>query len=296
MTTASRLRDAMAGDGCLTVPGVHDALTALLAEQAGFRVALLGGNATTASVLGLPDLGFLSADALTTHVRNICHVLRIPLLVDADTGFGGPLQVHRTVAALERAGAAAIQIEDQVPAKKCGLLQGGHPLVSATEMVEKVQAATAARKDADTVIVARTLAYSSGGLDEAVRRGCAYREAGADAVFVQVPGTLEELREIRRSIPGPLVVNLDEAIPASALDVSEAAAEGYRMALFPGTIRYTLVKAVSDALTVLRDEGTTRTRRDRMASLAEYHGVLRMDEFLELEHKLTNPSEPPQEP
>ena len=296
MTTASRLRDAMAEDACLTVPGVHDALTALLAEQAGFRVALLGGNATTASVLGLPDLGFLSADTLTTHVRNICHVLRIPLLVDADTGFGGPLQVHRTVAALERAGAAAIQIEDQVPAKKCGLLQGGHPLVSATEMVEKVQAATAARKDADTVIVARTLAYSSGGLDEAVRRGCAYREAGADAVFVQVPGTLEELREIRRSIPGPLVVNLDEAIPASALDVSEAAAEGYRMALFPGTIRYTLVKAVSDALTVLRDEGTTRTRRNRMASLAEYHGVLRMDEFLELEHKLTNPSEPPQEP
>ena len=296
MTTASRLRDAMAEDGCLTVPGVHDALTALLAEQAGFRVALLGGNATTASVLGLPDLGFLSADALTTHVRNICHVLRIPLLVDADTGFGGPLQVHRTVAALERAGAAAIQIEDQVPAKKCGLLQGGHPLVSATEMVEKVQAATAARKDADTVIVARTLAYSSGGLDEAVRRGCAYREAGADAVFVQVPGTLEELREIRRSIPGPLVVNLDEAIPASALDVSEAATEGYRMALFPGTIRYTLVKAVSDALTVLRDEGTTRTRRDRMASLAEYHDVLRMDEFLELEHKLTNPSEPPQKP
>ena len=296
MTTASRLRDAMAEDGCLTVPGVHDALTALLAEQAGFRVALLGGNATTASVLGLPDLGFLSADALTTHVRNICHVLRIPLLVDADTGFGGPLQVHRTVAALERAGAAAIQIEDQVPAKKCGLLQGGHPLVSATEMVEKVQAATAARKDADTVIVARTLAYSSGGLDEAVRRGCAYREAGADAVFVQVPGTLEELREIRRSIPGPLVVNLDEAIPASALDVSEAAAEGYRMALFPGTIRYTLVKAVSDALTVLRDEGTTRTRRDRMASLAEYHDVLRMDEFLELEHKLMEPSEFPQKP
>ena len=296
MTTASRLRDAMAEDGCLTVPGVHDALTALLAEQAGFRVALLGGNATTASVLGLPDLGFLSADALTTHVRNICHVLRIPLLVDADTGFGGPLQVHRTVAALERAGAAAIQIEDQVPAKKCGLLQGGHPLVSATEMVGKVQAATAARKDADTVIVARTLAYSSGGLDEAVRRGCAYREAGADAVFVQVPGTLEELREIRRSIPGPLVVNLDEAIPASALDVSEAAAEGYRMALFPGTIRYTLVKAVSDALTVLRDEGTTRTRRDRMASLAEYHDVLRMDEFLELEHKLMEPSEFPQKP
>ena len=290
MTTASRLRDAMAEDGCLTVPGVHDGLTALLAEQAGFPAALLGGNAATASLLGLPDLGFLSADALIAHVRNICHVLRIPLLVDADTGFGGPLQIHRVVAALERAGAAAIQIEDQVPAKKCGLLQGGHPLVPATEMVEKVQAAAAAREDADTVIVARTLAYSSGGLQEAIRRACAYRDAGADAIFVQSPGTLEELREIRGSVPGPLVVNMDEAIPASALDVGEAAAEGYKIALFPGSIRYTLVKAVKETLAVLEREGTTRSCRRRMASLAEYHDVLRMDEFLELEGSLTTPS------
>ena len=290
MNSASRLRDAMAGDGCLAVPGVHDGLTALLAEKAGFRVALLGGNAVTASVLGLPDLGFLSADALIAHVRNLCQVLRIPLLVDADTGFGGPLQVHRTVAALERAGAAAIQIEDQAPAKKCGLLEGGHPLISAAEMVEKVRAAAAARTDPDTVIVARTLAWSSGGLDEAIRRGRAYQEAGAGAVFVQVPGTLEELREIRRGIPGPLVVNMDEAIPASTLDVNEAAAEGYKVALFPGTIRYTLVRAVGDALAVLRREGNTRSRRERMASLDEYHGVLRMDEFLGLEDTLTKPS------
>ena len=290
MTSASRLRNAMAEDGCLAVPGVHDGLTALLAEQAGFRAALLGGNAATASLLGLPDLGFLSADALIAHVRNICHVLRIPLVVDADTGFGGPLQVHRIVAALERAGAAAIQIEDQVPAKRCGLLEGGHPLVTATEMTEKVRAAAAARTDPDTVIVARTLAYSSGGLDEAIRRGRGYHEAGADAVFVQVPGTLEDLREIRRGIPGPLVVNMDEAIPASALEVDEAAAEGYKMALFPGTVRYTLVKAVGEALGVLRREGTTRSRRDRLASLDEYHDVLRMDEFLELEGDLLKPS------
>ncbi len=290
MTTAAKLRSAMAEDGCLTVPGVHDGLTALLAEQAGFGAALLGGNAATASLLGLPDLGFLSADALIVHVRNICHVLRIPLLVDADTGFGGPLQVHRVVAALERAGAAAIQIEDQVPAKKCGLIQGGHPLVSATEMVEKVRAATAAREDPDTVIVARTLAYSSGGLQAAIRRGRAYREAGADAIFVQSPGTPEELREIRRSIPGPLVVNLDEATPASTLDVSEAANEGYKLALFPGSVRYTLVKAVKETLAVLGREGATRSCRHRMASLAEYHDVLRMDAFLDLEGSLLKPS------
>ncbi len=289
MTSASRLRDAMAEDGCLAAPGVHDGLTALLAEKAGFRVALLGGNATTASLLGLPDLGFLSADALIAHVRSICQVLRIPLLVDADTGFGGPLQVHRTVAALERAGAAAIQIEDQVPAKRCGLLEGGHPLVSGTEMAEKVRAAAAARTDPDTVIVARTLACSSGGIDEAIRRGRAYHEAGADAVFVQVPGTPEELREIRRGIPGPLVVNMDEAIPASALDVDQVAGEGYKLALFPGTIRYTLVQAVSDALAALHRDGTTHSRRDRMASLDEYHAVLRMDEFLDLEASLAKP-------
>lgn len=290
MTNASRLRQAMAEDGCLTAPGVHDGLTALLAEKAGFRVAFLGGNAATASVLGLPDLGFLSADALIAHVRNICHVLRIPLLVDADTGFGGPLQVYRTVAALERAGAAAIMIEDQVPAKRCGLLEGGHPLVSVAEMIEKVRAATAARTDPDTVIIARTLAFSSGGIDEAVRRGRAYHEAGADAVFVQAPGTPEELRKIRRGISGPLVVNMDEAIPASALDVNQMAAEGYKLALFPGTIRYTLVKTVGDALGALLQEGTTRGRRDRMASLADYHDVLRMDEFLKLEDSLTKPS------
>ena len=289
-TGASRLREAMAEDGCLAVPGVHDALTALLAERAGFRAALLGGNATTASLLGLPDLGFLSADALVAHVRNICHVLRIPLLVDADTGFGGPLQVYRTVEALERAGAAAIQIEDQAPAKRCGLLEGGHPLVSAAEMAEKVRAATAARTDPDTVIVARTLAWSSGGLEEAIRRGRAYHEAGADAVFVQAPGTREQLGEIRRGIPGLLVINMDETIPASALNVRDAADEGYKLALFPGTIRYTLVRAASETLAVLRQEGTTRRRRDRMASLAEYHDVLRMDEFLDLEASLTKPS------
>ncbi|MDE0028479.1 MAG: oxaloacetate decarboxylase [Deltaproteobacteria bacterium] len=289
MSTAARLRDAIAEDGCLSVPGVHDALTALLAERAGFRAALLGGNATTASLLGLPDLGFLSADALVAHVRNLSQVLRIPLLVDADTGFGGPLQVHRAVAALEHAGAAAVQIEDQTPAKRCGLLAGGHPLVSTEEMVEKVAAACAARKDPDTVIIARTLAYSSGGLDEAIRRGRAYREAGADAIFVQVPGAIEELRELRRRVPGPLVVNMDETLPASNLTVSDAGAEGFKLALFPGSVRYTLVKTVGRVFAALHEEGTTQSLREHMASLDEYHNVLRMDEFLDLERRLAKP-------
>ena len=289
MSTAARLREAMAEDGCLTVPGVHDALTALLAERAGFRAALLGGNATTASLLGLPDLGFLSADALIAHVRNLSQVLHMPLLVDADTGFGGPLQVHRVVAALEHAGAAAVQIEDQTPAKRCGLLAGGHPLVATEEMVEKVAAACAARNDPDTVIVARTLACSSGGLDEAIRRARAYHEAGADAVFVQVPGAIEELREIRRGVPGPLVVNMDETLPASHLNVSDAGAEGFKLALFPGAARYTLVKTVGDVFAALRREGATRSRREHMASLDEYHDVLRMDDFLDLERRLAKP-------
>lgn len=289
MSTAARLREAMAEDGCLSVPGVHDALTALLAERAGFRVALLGGNATTASLLGLPDLGFLSADALIAHVRNLSHVLRIPLLVDADTGFGGPLQVHRVVAALEHAGAAAVQIEDQTPAKRCGLLEGGHPLVSTGEMVEKVTAAVAARRDPDTAIIARTLAYSADGLDEAIRRGRAYHEAGADAIFVQVPGAIEELRELRRRVPGPLVVNMDETLRASSLNVSEATAEGFKLALFPGSARYTLVKTVGDVFATLHEKGTTQDRRGQMASLDEYHDVLRMDEFLDLERSLAKP-------
>ena len=289
MTTAARLREAIAEDGCLSVPGVHDALTALLAERAGFPLALLGGNATTASLLGLPDLGFLSADTLIAHVRNLSQVLRVPLLVDADTGFGGPLQVHRVVAALEHAGAAAVQIEDQTPAKRCGLLAGGHPLVATEEMAEKVAAACAAREDPDTVIVARTLAYSSGGLEEAIRRARAYHEAGADAVFVQVPGAIEELREIHRRVPGPLVMNMDETLPASNLSVRDAAAEGFKLALFPGSVRYTLVKTVRDVFAVLHEQGSTRSHRGQMASLDDYHDVLRMDEFLELERRLAKP-------
>lgn len=289
MTTASQLRDMLAADGSVMAPGVHDGITALLAEQAGFPLAMLGGNATTASILGLPDLGFLSADALTAHVQNICGVLRIPLIVDADTGFGGPLQVYRTVARLEDAGAAAVQIEDQVSNKKCGLLQGNHSLIPTTEMADKVQAATAARKDPDTVIIARTLAYSSEGLDGAIQRGLVYREAGADAIFVQAPGGLEELHKIRRSIPDVLVVNMDEALPAASLHIRTITAAGFKIALFPGTIRYTLVKAIGDTLGTLLSEGSTQSRRDNMASLADYHSVLRMDEFLKLEASLTHP-------
>ncbi|MDE0213819.1 MAG: isocitrate lyase/phosphoenolpyruvate mutase family protein, partial [Deltaproteobacteria bacterium] len=181
------------------------------------------------------------------------------------------------------------QIEDQTPAKRCGLLAGGHPLVSTEEMVEKVAAACAARKDPDTVIVARTLAYSSGGLDEAVRRCWAYHEAGADAIFVQVPGAIEELRELRRRVPGPLVVNMDETLPASNLTVSDAGAEGFKLALFPGSVRYTLVKTVGRVFAALHEEGTTQSLREHMASLDEYHNVLRMDEFLDLERRLAKP-------
>jgi 2,3-dimethylmalate lyase len=286
-TRASELRAAIAEDGCLIVPGIHDGLTALLAEQAGFRVALVGGNATTASILGLPDLGFLSSHALVNHVRNLCHVLRIPLIVDADTGFGGPLQVFRTIRELEQAGAAAIQIEDQVPAKKCGLLEAGHPLISTDEMVEKIHAALAARENSDTLIIARTLAFSSGGLNTAIERGHAYREAGADAIFLQIPGTAKELTTVRNSIEGPLVLNVDESLPASEHGLEGVARCGYKLALFPGTIRYAIVKAVRGVLATLERDGTTKDVREQMATLDDYHRVLRMNDFLELERHWT---------
>lgn len=292
MTTwASELRAAMAEDGCLIVPGVHDGLTALLAEHAGFRIALLGGNATTASLLGLPDLGFLSSHALVNHVRNLCQVLRIPLLVDADTGFGGPLQVFRTVRELEQAGAAGIQIEDQIPEKKCGLLEEGHPLIPTDEMMEKIRAALAARENRDTLIVARTLAYSSGGLNAAIERGRAYREAGAGAVFLQMPGTIEELMAVRNRIEGPLVLNMDESLPASGHGLETVERCGYKLALFPGTLRYAIVKVVRELLSTLKRDGTTENARAQLATLEDYHRVLKMDEFLDLERGLRRQTE-----
>ncbi|MFQ5684241.1 MAG: oxaloacetate decarboxylase [Candidatus Binatia bacterium] len=285
-TPAAKLRAFISQEGILAVPGVYDCLTALMAERAGFGVAMLGGNATTASLLGLPDLGFLSLGELVNQVKNVCQVLRIPLKVDADTGFGGPLQVFRTFRELERAGAAAIQIEDQIPAKRCGLLEGGHPLVSPEEMKAKVEACLQARENPDTVIIARTLAYSSFGLEEAIRRAQVYRTAGADAIFVQVPGTPEELKKIRAEIDGPLALNMDESTEASALNLGEAEALGYKLALFPGSIRYTVVRTIGELLSSLKKEGSTKQVRNRMASLGEYHEVLRMEEFLTLDQRL----------
>jgi 2-methylisocitrate lyase-like PEP mutase family enzyme len=272
----------MAQGRILVLPGIYDCLTALMVERAGFAGAMLGGNATTASLLGLPDLGFLSLGELATQVKNICQILHIPLKVDADTGFGGPMQVFRAFRELERAGAAAIQIEDQIAAKKCALLQGGHPLVSVEEMVGKIHACLRARENPDTVIIARTLAFSSFGLGEAIRRGQDYRAAGADMIFVQVPGSLAQLKNIRADIEGPLALNMDESIEASGRRLEEVGALGYQLALFPGSIRYTVVKTVGELLSVLKREGTTEKLRERMASLDEYNEVLRLREFLKL--------------
>ncbi len=286
MGQSAKLRALLARESVIAIPGVHDCLTALMVEKAGFAVAMLGGNATTASLLGLPDLGFLSLGELVNQVKNVCQVLRIPLKVDADTGFGGPLQVFRTFRELEHAGAAAIQIEDQTPQKRCGLLEGGHPLVSTEEMSAKIHACLDARENPDTMMVARTLSYSSFGLDEAIKRGQAYRKAGADIIFVQFPGALEDIKRVRAEIDGPLLLNMDESIEASSLSLEQVEELGYKLALFPGSIRYTIVKGVGEILSGLKKDGTTRQLRERMASLEEYNEVLRLNEFLEIEKKL----------
>ena len=219
-------------------------------------------------------------------MRNICGILKIPLIVDADTGFGGPLQVHKTFRELEQAGAAAIQIENQVTDKKCGLLSVGHELVAKDAMLAKLRACNEARAHQDTMIIARTLAFSSEGLEGAIDRGRAYKDAGADALFVQVPGTQEQLRAVRAGIEGHLVLNMDESTEASERSIQEVEGLGFELALFPGSVRYAVVKAAGELLEELKESGSTRRFRGRLSSLAEYHAVLRMDEFFDLEKKL----------
>lgn len=297
MRKTTQLRKLLQGDAFLTFPGVYDCITARLADKIGFPMVKLLGNVTGASLLGLPDLGFLTLAEMAHHAKNVAASIRIPLMVDADTGYlSGPLGIIRTVKEFEQAGVAGIQFEDQVTPKRCALIEGGTPVVPLKEQLKKFEAAMHAREDEDFVIGARTDAESVYGLDEAIRRAKAYEDAGADVVaiamsWVRKAGnrerTLNALKKIRDTVKGPTsMMFVDDAIHAGNVTLDEVKALGFKMG---GTnaIRYTVVKAVTDMLTVLKNEGSTKSFSDRMASLKEYEALLDLPAYLSLEKRLT---------
>jgi methylisocitrate lyase len=274
----ARLRASYA-HGCIAMPGVFNALVAMLAERAGFEGIYLSGAALSAAS-GLPDIGLLSMSEFVEQVRVITAASSLPLLVDADTGFGGPLNLERAVREFERAGAAAIQIEDQQLPKRCGHLSG-KSLVSVAEMEQKIRAAASARLDREFVIVARTDARGVEGFEAAVGRARRYLQAGADVIFPEALESREEFADFRRSIAAPLLANMTEFGRSPLLSVAELNELGYRIALFPVTTFRAAIRAAEGALEEISRSGTQGEMLDSMQSRAELYDLLGYREYEE---------------
>lgn len=256
------LRARLEGGGIMIVAGAFDALSARVIERAGFESVYVTGAGFANSSFGLPDLGFVGLSDLVTHVQRISAAVDIPLIVDADTGYGGVLNVRRTVRELERAGAAAIQLEDQIFPKRCGHFDGT-TVIPLEEMAQKVRAAADARTDPDLLLIMRTDARAGEGFERAIERANAYVEAGADLIFIEAPQTLEELRELPSRVSAPLVVNMVEGGKTPLLGGRELEALGFRIALFANTALRAAVKAVWDSVHALRnDQGSARILDD----------------------------------
>ena len=270
----------------------HDPLLAKLVQQAGFRSISISGNAVAAAYLGMPDMGFLNLSDMVGVARRIAAAVELPVMVDADTGYGNAMSVVRTVRELEQAGVAGIIIEDQIDYKKCGMIETSHPVIPAEEHAGKIRAACRARSDPDLVIGARTDAARDLGLDEAIRRAFLYAEAGADLLHIEVDGTRDNIERLAKAkLPVPLKASMDEGKSISFLDLAFLAQAGFKLASYPGLIRYTIVRAVRENLAYLKSHGSTVGIRHRMASVEEYFAAVEVDRYLTMERDLLQPLE-----
>jgi 2,3-dimethylmalate lyase len=279
------LRKLLSGPSIILAPGIYDAFGARVVEAVGFPAVYLTGNGVSASLIGRPDVGLLSMSEVVDHARRVASAVDIPLIADADTGYGNALNVIRTVEEFDAAGVAGIHLEDQVSPKRCGHMAGAREVISLEEMLGKLEAAVWARSDSDLAIIGRTDCYAAHGMDEAIRRARAFAQAGADLVFVHVPGTAEELRTLAGSVDAPLMLNMDESGRASQFTAGELEEMGYRLAIYPGSVRYSLAWIAEKVLRELRETGTTRGVRDRMASFDRYNELLGLDQVNELESR-----------
>lgn len=243
------------GGGIVVAPGAYDAWSARMVEQAGFKAVYMTGYGASASVLGAPDLGLMTATEMANHAARLSAAVSLPLIADADTGFGNPLNVMRTVRLYEGAGASAIQIEDQPMPKKCGHMENKQ-IVAAGEMAARIRAAISARTDRNFLVIARTDARAVHGLDEALRRGEEYLKAGADILFIEAPQSDEEMVTVCRTFRGvPLLANVVEAGKTPYHSTGELEEMGFSLAIFPISTLLAATHAISGALREIRDKG-----------------------------------------
>ncbi|MDJ0926979.1 MAG: oxaloacetate decarboxylase [Gammaproteobacteria bacterium] len=278
---ANTLRTELAGSEPLVAPGCYDALTALLIERAGFPCAYLSGASVAFTRLGRPDLGLTTLTEVAETIGNIRDRVAIPLIADGDNGFGNALNVQRTVRLMEKMGASAIQLEDQTMPKRCGHLEG-KTLIPAVEMCGKIRAALDARASEDTVIIARTDAVAVAGLDEALHRATAYWEAGADVLFVESPGDVDQLRRIGAALGDrmPLLANMVEGGKTPLVPAAELGAMGFCIVIHPGAMVRVLSRAGADYLATLKQDGTTANMLDRMNDFSQLNDLIGTERLL----------------
>jgi methylisocitrate lyase len=272
---SARLRAAMR-DHTVVLPGAINALTARAIERAGFEALYLSGAVVSNSVLGVPDIGLSTLSEAVAHATRCAAVTRIPVLMDADTGFGGPENAARTVEEFERAGLSGLHLEDQEFPKRCGHLSGKR-LVPVDEFCQKIAAAAAARRDPDFLIIARTDARGVTSYADAVGRAQAYLKAGADAIFPEALESWEELERFAHDVPAPLLANMTEFGRTPYLTVAEFAAMGYRLVIFPVTLQRVAMKVIEEALRELKQAGTQRGLLESMQTRQELYDLLGYD-------------------
>jgi 2-methylisocitrate lyase-like PEP mutase family enzyme len=282
MNSRQLLKQLFKRERLLVAPGCFDGLSARLVEEAGFEAAYLSGGAVARS-MGIPDIGLVTMSEVIERAAQVVAAVKIPIIADADTGYGNAVNLVRSVREFERTGVAAIHIEDQITPKRCGHLDGKE-VIPLPEMENKLQAALASRNDPDFLIIARTDARGVHGFDDAISRGRAFAKLGVDAIFVEAPQSEAELEEIPRALPDvPLLVNVFKGGKTPMLPVERLQQMGYRIAIYPSETQRAAIHAMRQALGLLKREGTTEKMDDALTTFKERDKVVGLDEWQRLE-------------
>lgn len=284
-TNSGLLKEILREEATLLVPGCYDAVSAMILKQAGFRVLYMSGSAVTASIIGKPDVGLLTMTEMVNQARNIVNATDLPLICDADTGYGNPINVIRTVKEYERVGVAGIHIEDQPIPKRCGHFEG-KAVISTEEMLGKIKAAIYAREDEDFLIIARTDARAVLGLEEALRRARIYADGGADMLFIEAPQSTEEIEIIASRLNDiPLLINMVEGGKTPTCEFNYLKEKGFKIVLYPTTGIRIVMKALQEFALHLKKKGNTEELEPRMVSFEMRNKILGLSEIIQLEEQ-----------
>jgi methylisocitrate lyase len=268
----------------LVMPGVYDAIGAKIVEKVGFEAMFQTGYGTSATLFGMPDYGFIGSTETVDNARRICHAVSTPVIVDADTGYGNALSVWKLVQELEEVGASGIFLEDQRWPKRCGHMQGKE-VIQKDEYTEKLQAALDARSNKDFIIVARTDARAIEGLDKAIERGLYYKKIGADAIFIEAPKTIQEMKIIGKSINAPLVANMIEGGATPIISKSKLHKMGFKIVLYPLSVLFSNTYSTLKLLQELKKSGTTKKLSKQIVNFNQFNDIVELSKYRKLEQK-----------